>query len=135
MDRLCRESRRRVKNGEGPGMAAPRSVAAQIWTVASQGRIPSTQEKANHSSTTTGRAMTEVAGPVGEAYHAVAPGDPGALTIALGRVLGDPELRARLGAAGRERVLDRFTWARAAEGTAAHYRAAIERAARARSDR
>ncbi|MER5570934.1 glycosyltransferase family 4 protein [Streptomyces goshikiensis] len=84
---------------------------------------------------TTGGAIPEVAGPDGETCLAVPPGDPGALAAALGRVLGDPELRARLGAAGRERVLDRFTWARAAEGTAAHYRAAIERAARARSDR
>ncbi|MGG8407027.1 glycosyltransferase family 1 protein, partial [Streptomyces sp. 12297] len=39
------------------------------------------------------------------------------------------ELRARIGAAGRERVLERFTWAKAAEGTVAHYRAAIARAA------
>ncbi|MDV9177563.1 glycosyltransferase, partial [Streptomyces sp. W16] len=41
------------------------------------------------------------------------------------RLLGDPELRARLGRAGRERVLARFTWAKAAEGTAARYREAI----------
>ncbi|THA81006.1 glycosyltransferase family 1 protein, partial [Streptomyces sp. LRa12] len=35
--------------------------------------------------------------------------------------------RARLGAAGRERVLRHFTWARAAEGTVARYREAIGR--------
>ncbi|NDZ55945.1 glycosyltransferase family 4 protein, partial [Streptomyces anulatus] len=40
-------------------------------------------------------------------------------------LLADPELRARLGAAGRERVLARFTWARAAAGTAELYRQAI----------
>ena len=39
------------------------------------------------------------------------------------------ELRARLGAAGRERVLGDFTWARAAPGTAAHYRESIARSA------
>ncbi|SCE60454.1 glycosyltransferase, partial [Streptomyces sp. OspMP-M43] len=39
--------------------------------------------------------------------------------------LADPELRARLGAAGRERVLANFTWARAAAGTAELYRQAI----------
>ncbi|WP_261950398.1 hypothetical protein, partial [Streptomyces somaliensis] len=33
--------------------------------------------------------------------------------------------RARLGAAGRARVLARFTWARAAQGTAEHYREAV----------
>ncbi|NED27583.1 glycosyltransferase family 4 protein, partial [Streptomyces anulatus] len=40
-------------------------------------------------------------------------------------LLADPELRARLGAAGRERVLAHFTWARAAAGTAELYRQAI----------
>jgi glycosyltransferase involved in cell wall biosynthesis len=50
---------------------------------------------------------------------------PGALATALSRLLADPALRARLGAAGRERVLARFTWAKAAEGTAARYREAI----------
>ncbi|WP_101388120.1 glycosyltransferase family 4 protein [Streptomyces sp. TLI_146] len=74
---------------------------------------------------TTGGAIPEVAGPDGETCLAVPPGEPGALAAALNRLLADPELRARLGAAGRERVLDRFTWARAAEGTAELYRAAI----------
>ncbi|MFE2299059.1 glycosyltransferase family 4 protein [Streptomyces sp. NPDC059445] len=74
---------------------------------------------------TTGGAIPEVAGPDGETCLAVPPGDPGALAAALGRLLGDPALRARLGAAGRERVLARFTWAKAAEGTVAHYRAAM----------
>ncbi|MEW2397113.1 glycosyltransferase family 4 protein [Streptomyces sp. NPDC046862] len=78
---------------------------------------------------TTGGAIPEVAGPDGETCLAVPPGDAGALAAGLSRVLGDPELRARLGAAGRERVLSRFTWARAAEGTVAHYREAIARAA------
>jgi MMP alpha-(1->4)-mannosyltransferase len=31
-------------------------------------------------------------------------------------MLDDPELRARIGAAGRERVLDRFTWRKTALG-------------------
>jgi glycosyltransferase involved in cell wall biosynthesis len=78
---------------------------------------------------TTGGAIPEVAGGDGETCLAVPPGDAGALAAGLGRLLGDPELRARLGAAGRERVLRRFTWARAAEGTVAHYREAIARAA------
>ncbi|WP_030196845.1 glycosyltransferase family 4 protein [Streptomyces sp. NRRL S-87] len=74
---------------------------------------------------TTGGAIPEVAGRDGETCLAVPPGDAGALATALGRMFEDPELRTRLGAAGRERVLANFTWARAAEGTAAHYRAAI----------
>ncbi|WP_431044694.1 glycosyltransferase family 4 protein [Streptomyces sp. P1-3] len=75
---------------------------------------------------TTGGAIPEVAGPDGETCLAVRPGDADALATALGRLLGDADLRRRLGAAGRERVLARFTWEQAARGTAEHYRAAIE---------
>ena len=74
---------------------------------------------------TTGGAIPEVAGPDGETCLAVPPGDPGALAGALGRLLDDPELRRRIGTAGRERVLTRFTWERAAELTAERYREAI----------
>ncbi|WP_031508413.1 glycosyltransferase family 4 protein [Streptomyces megasporus] len=74
---------------------------------------------------TTGGAIPEVAGPDGETCLAVPPGDAGALAAALGRLLGDADLRARLGAAGRERVLSRFTWEQAARGTVEHYRAAL----------
>ncbi|MFB7913169.1 glycosyltransferase family 4 protein [Streptomyces sp. NPDC056061] len=74
---------------------------------------------------TTGGAIPEVAGPDGETCLAVPPADAGALADALGRLLGDPELRTRLGAAGRARVLARFTWKQAALGTAARYREAI----------
>ncbi|OIJ86159.1 glycosyltransferase family 4 protein [Streptomyces colonosanans] len=74
---------------------------------------------------TTGGAIPEVAGPDGETCLAVPPGDAGALAAGLSRLLGDPELRVRLGAAGRERVLRHFTWARAAEGTVARYREAV----------
>ncbi|CAM5745537.1 putative D-inositol 3-phosphate glycosyltransferase [Streptomyces afghaniensis 772] len=77
---------------------------------------------------TTGGAIPEVAGRDGETCLAVPPGDSEALAAGLVRLLGDPELRARLGAAGRERVLRHFTWARAAEGTVARYREAIARA-------
>ncbi|MFB6771493.1 glycosyltransferase family 4 protein [Streptomyces sp. NPDC056337] len=74
---------------------------------------------------TTGGAVPEVAGPDGETCLAVPPGDADALAAGLNRLLGDRELRARLGAAGRERVLRHFTWARAAEGTVARYREAV----------
>ncbi|MFJ9536874.1 glycosyltransferase family 4 protein [Streptomyces sp. NPDC101225] len=78
---------------------------------------------------TTGGAIPEVAGPDGETCLAVPAGDPGALAAALNRLLGNPELRERLGRAGRERVLSRFTWARAAQGTVSHYRDAMAGAA------
>ncbi|MEU0369159.1 glycosyltransferase family 4 protein [Streptomyces sp. NPDC006283] len=74
---------------------------------------------------TTGGAIPEVAGPDGETCLAVPPGDAEALAAALRRLLGDPDLRARLGAAGRARVLARFTWKQAAIGTAERYREAI----------
>ncbi|MFE7272231.1 glycosyltransferase family 4 protein [Streptomyces sp. NPDC057623] len=78
---------------------------------------------------TTGGAIPEVAGRDGETCLAVPPGDPGALAAGLSRLLGDAELRDRLGAAGRDRVLRKFTWAKAAEGTVARYREAIARSA------
>lgn len=43
------------------------------------------------------------------------PDDPAALLAALERLLGDAELRARLGEAGRKRVLEEFTWERTAQ--------------------
>jgi len=72
---------------------------------------------------TTGGALPEVVGTHEETALLVPPNDPGALAAALGRVLGDPALRARLGAAGRDRVLGRFTWEVTAQGTAAEYQA------------
>jgi glycosyltransferase involved in cell wall biosynthesis len=51
----------------------------------------------------------------GETGYLVDPGDPVALADALVRLLGDPALARRLGRAGRERVLERFTWPAIAE--------------------
>jgi glycosyltransferase involved in cell wall biosynthesis len=41
--------------------------------------------------------------------------------MAIARLLADGDLRKRLGAGGRQRVLDRFTWRAAAQATAAIY--------------
>jgi len=57
----------------------------------------------------------------------VPPDDPGALAGAIARLLDDPGLRARLGAAGRERVVRRFTWQVTAAGTAECYQAILDR--------
>jgi MMP alpha-(1->4)-mannosyltransferase len=65
---------------------------------------------------TTGGALPEVVGPDGEAALSVPTNDPSALAIAIGRLLDEPDLRVRIGAAGRHRVLDRFTWRKSAEG-------------------
>jgi glycosyltransferase involved in cell wall biosynthesis len=74
---------------------------------------------------TTGGAIPEVVGPDGETAVWVPPADAGALAQAIGELLDDPDRRARMGAAGRRRAVTHFTWRRAAEQTAARYRAAI----------
>ncbi len=78
---------------------------------------------------TTGGALPEVVGKDGVTGLLVPPGDPGALAVALGRVLDDPDLAARLSIAGRQRVLERFTWRACAEATVEHYRWALDHAA------
>lgn len=51
----------------------------------------------------------------GEHALLVPAGDPGALADAITRLVDDPDLRARLGAAGRELVATRYSGARVAE--------------------
>jgi glycosyltransferase involved in cell wall biosynthesis len=75
---------------------------------------------------TTGGALPEVVGRDGETGLMVPPGDTSTLATALGRALDDAGLRARIGAAGRARVLERFTWRDTAEGTVEHYRALLD---------
>ena len=75
---------------------------------------------------TTGGALPEVVGTDGETGLLVPPGDVGALATALLRALGDADLRARIGAAGRERALERFTWRATALGTVENYRALLD---------
>jgi len=77
---------------------------------------------------TTGGAIPEVAGAHGETTLAVPPGDAESHAAALGKLLGDPDLRALLGAAARERAATRFTWRAAAAATAERYRANLEAA-------
>ncbi|HEX6349961.1 MAG TPA: glycosyltransferase family 4 protein [Candidatus Dormibacteraeota bacterium] len=73
---------------------------------------------------TTAGALPEVVGPDGGAGFLVPPGDAPALAAAIDRALGDTALRRRLGDQGRARVLQRFTWERAAEATVTEYRKA-----------
>ncbi len=58
---------------------------------------------------------------VGDAAVCADPARPAAIAAAIGRVLGDEDLRRRLGALGRERSTC-FTWTACAERTAAVYR-------------
>jgi glycosyltransferase involved in cell wall biosynthesis len=70
-------------------------------------------------------ALPEVVGPDGETALHVPPGDPEALAAAIGRLLGDDELAARIGAAGRARVVESYTWRAVAERTVGWYRTAL----------
>lgn len=64
-------------------------------------------------------AIPEVVGPDGLCADVVEPGDVGALTAALAGLLDDPERRATMGAAGRRRVKELFSWSAVAVSTAA----------------
>ena len=85
---------------------------------------------------TTGGALPEVVGRRRRDRPACGPRRPGRLGRRPSRrLLDDPALRARLGAAGRERVIHRFTWEVTAAGTAACYRGPAGRRAAARCAR
>ena len=60
----------------------------------------------------------------GETGLLVPPRDPAALRRALERLLSDPELRRRLGAAARERARERFSWDGVISATLEAYAAA-----------
>jgi glycosyltransferase involved in cell wall biosynthesis len=62
----------------------------------------------------------------------VPPGDSDALRDALRRLLSDPELCRRMGEAGRQRVVERFTWRQTALRTAEVYEEVCGRSARRR---
>lgn len=57
----------------------------------------------------------------GETGALVTPGDPAALRAALARLIADPDLRARQGAAGRARYEREFAIAIAVQRTATHF--------------
>ena len=64
-------------------------------------------------------AIPEVVGEDGECADLVTPGDVGELEQALERMIDDPDRRARMGAAGRRRVQELFSWRAVAVATAA----------------
>jgi glycosyltransferase involved in cell wall biosynthesis len=78
---------------------------------------------------TTGGAIPEVAGPDGETCYMTVPGDSESLAAGIRRALEDPVGAQRIGTAGRERVINRWSWRHTAVRTVDHYRALLEDAA------
>jgi len=74
-------------------------------------------------------ALGEVVGRDGRAGVLVPAGDAAALTTVIGSLLCDPARRAAIGAAGRARVEERFSWTATAQATVEVYRKAIAEAA------
>jgi len=71
---------------------------------------------------TDGGALPEVTGADGETVFRARKGDGDDLARAIREALANPSARARVGAAGRRRVLERWTWRRCAELTVEQYR-------------
>lgn len=71
---------------------------------------------------TDGGALPEVTGTDGDTVLQCRAGDVEALVAAIRRGLDDAELRARIGAAGRQRVAERWSWQHCAQLTVEQYR-------------
>jgi glycosyltransferase involved in cell wall biosynthesis len=70
-------------------------------------------------------AIPEVVGEDGVCATLVTPGDVGELEAAIEELLDDPARREAMGRAGRERVLEKFSWRAVASATAAAYEEVI----------
>ncbi|MFO7279273.1 MAG: glycosyltransferase family 4 protein [Thermoanaerobacterales bacterium] len=75
---------------------------------------------------TSGGALPEVVGRDGETALVVPPGDSEALAARLRWALGRDDLRATVGAAGRQRVIDQWSWKHTAARTVEQYRILLE---------
>jgi glycosyltransferase involved in cell wall biosynthesis len=71
---------------------------------------------------TDGGALPEVTGTDGDTVFRCRKGDADHLAAVVRDALDRPDARGRVGAAGRRRVLDRWTWRRCAELTVDQYR-------------
>jgi glycosyltransferase involved in cell wall biosynthesis len=71
---------------------------------------------------TDGGALPEVTGIDGDTVLGCKAGDAEGLAATIRRGLDDPELRARVGLNGRNRVVERWTWRKCAEQTVEQYR-------------
>jgi glycosyltransferase involved in cell wall biosynthesis len=71
---------------------------------------------------TSGGALPEVVGDDGDTALVVQPGDSEALAARIRWALGRDDLRAGVGARGRQRVVDQWSWRHTAEKTVEQYR-------------
>jgi glycosyltransferase involved in cell wall biosynthesis len=79
---------------------------------------------------TSGGALPEVVGRDGGTALVVPPGDSGALAAKLRWALDEPGLRAAVGVAGRQRVIEQWSWRHTAERTVEQYRILLDERAR-----
>lgn len=124
------EDRVRFVSGVSDAELAALLASAQVACVPSRYEgfsLPAVEAMACGTPVVASRAgaLPEVLGEDGAAARLVPPGDADALREALRDLLTDPELRRRMGAAGRERAVARFDWSAVAVATTAAYRGAI----------
>ena len=74
---------------------------------------------------TTGGAVPEVVGPDNETAFLVPPGDSFALASKIAYVMDHPVIAKKVGLAGRQRVIDHWSWRHTAEKTVEEYRARL----------
>jgi glycosyltransferase involved in cell wall biosynthesis len=84
---------------------------------------------------TSGGALPEVVGRDGDTALVVPPGDSGALAAKLLWALGRSDLRQTIGAAGRQRVIDQWSWRHTATKTIEQYRILLDQRAAAGTGR
>ena len=75
---------------------------------------------------TDGGALPEVTGADGETVFRCTAGDVSSLATSIRQALDQPEARAAIGAAGRQRVTERWSWRHCAELTVDQYREVLD---------
>ncbi len=75
---------------------------------------------------TTGGALPEVVGADNDTALSVTPGDSAALAHRIAGALDDPDLRSTVGARGRDRIIDRWSWRHTALRTVEQYRILLD---------
>ncbi len=123
-----------VSSGLSDAALARLLASAQIACVPSlyEGfSLPAVEAMASGTPVVASRAgaLPEVLGPDGNCAKLVTPGDTGELIRVLGGLLNSPDELHRLGAAGRRRALEVYSWESVAAQTVRVYQRAIERTA------